>query len=116
MVEVRARRDSRDRLSSFFASGHAGWAEAGQDVVCAAVSALLQAAWMGLTEVAKIPVEGSRSDGALSLAWPREARDDPAAMAIVETTARSIEYIARQYPEHVRFIPERGTTGEKGHA
>lgn len=107
MVEVRIRKDSRDRLSSFFAGGHAGWADNGEDVVCAAVSALLQAAWLGLTEVAGFEVTGSRRDGRLELAWPERARDDAAAQAIVATAALSVERIAGQYPAHVRVIHER---------
>ncbi len=107
MVEVRLRRDSRERLSSFFAAGHAGWADAGDDVVCAAVSALLQAAWLGLAEVTGIAVEGKREGGLLRLEWPEAVRDDPAVRAIVETVARSIERLAVQFPEHVRVIAER---------
>ncbi len=107
MVEVHIRKDSRERLSSFFASGHAGWAQSGEDVVCAAVSALLQAAWLGLTEVARIEVEASRENGELALTWPTGSRDDTAVRSIVTTAALSVERIATQYPDHVRVIHER---------
>ena len=107
MVEIRVRKDSRDRLSSFFASGHAGWAESGEDVVCAAVSAILQAAWLGLSEVAAITVTATREDGRLELAWPPEVRAEAAVAAIVGTAALSVERIATQYPDHVRVIHER---------
>jgi uncharacterized protein YsxB (DUF464 family) len=107
MVQVTIRRDSRERLSSFFASGHAGWADAGQDVVCAAVSTLLQAAWLGLDEVAGIAVEGAREAGRLELSWPEAARSDPGVRAIVETVARSIETLAAQYPAHVKVAVAR---------
>ncbi len=106
MVEVRIREDSRGRLSSFFASGHAGWAESGEDIVCAAVSTLLQAAWLGLTEVAAVDIDGSRENGRLELAWPAPARDDIAAQAIAATVALSVERIATQYPDHLRVIHE----------
>jgi uncharacterized protein YsxB (DUF464 family) len=106
LVEVRVRKDSRNRLSSFYAAGHAGWADSGQDVVCAAVSALLQAAWLGLEEVAKVEVEGSRAKGRLELSWPEAAREDPAVAAIVATAQLAIERIATQYPSHVRVIVE----------
>ncbi len=106
MVEVRVRRDGRERLSSFLASGHAGWAQSGDDVVCAAVSAVLQAAWLGLSEVAKIDVDGRRESGSLTLAWPEAARGNAAVRAIVATAALSVERIALQYPEHVRVIHE----------
>ena len=107
MVEVRVRKDSRDRLSSFFASGHAGWAESGEDVVCAAVSAILQAAWLGLSDVAMVAVIATREDGRLELTWPVQSRADAAVAAIVGTAAISVERIASQYPDHVRVIHER---------
>ncbi len=110
MVEVRIREDGRARLSSFFASGHAGWAEDGKDIVCAAVSAILQAAWLGLSEVAHVEVAGTRkktqSEAVLELAWPQGSRDDAGVKAIVTTAALSIERIAAQYPDHVRTIRE----------
>lgn len=106
MVELHVRRDSRQRLSSFFATGHAGWAESGEDIICAAVSAVLQAAWLGLVEIQQIEVTGSRADGRLELAWPASARDDLGAQAIVATAVLSVERMATQFPDHVRVINE----------
>ena len=107
MVEIHIRKDSRDRLSSFFATGHSGWAESGEDVVCAAVSTVLQAAWLGLAEVANVEIDASREAGRLALAWPEGKRGDDVVRAIVATAALSVERIASQYPEHVRVIHER---------
>ena len=89
------------------ASGHAGWDDDGKDVVCAAVSAILQSALVGLGEVARIDVRSERRKGRLDVRWPVTARDDPATRAIVETAALSLEYIARQYPESVVVIRQR---------
>jgi uncharacterized protein YsxB (DUF464 family) len=94
--------DSRGRLSSFSAEGHAGWAESGSDVVCAAVSTLLQAAWLGLAEVAGVEVTGERASGKLALNWHEAGRHD--VDAIAETAARSIERLALQFPDHVRAV------------
>lgn len=107
MVTVTFRRDSRQRLSSVFAQGHAGWAESGRDIVCAAVSAILQAACAGLQEHAKLHVGLRRSSGELSFSVPEKARDDAAVIAIVRTAEISIEQIARQHPEHVAAASER---------
>jgi len=107
VVEFAIREDSRQRLSSFFVTGHAGWADDGDDVVCAAVSAIVQAAWLGLAEVAGVAVTGSRDKGRLELAWPAGSRDDAAVDAIVRTAALSIERIATQFPDHVRVIRTR---------
>jgi uncharacterized protein YsxB (DUF464 family) len=104
MVEVELYEDSRGRLSSFVAQGHAGWAEHGSDVVCAAVSTLLQAAWLGLVEVAGVEAEGSRSAGRLTLAWPADACEREDVRAIVGTAALSVERLAAQFPDHVRTV------------
>jgi hypothetical protein len=102
VVTVTFRRDSRNRLSSVFAEGHAGWAEPGEDVVCAAASAILQAAWLGLSEHAHVEVEGERSGGLLTMRWPEAAREREDVNAIVATAELSIARIAQQFPEHVR--------------
>ncbi len=107
MVEIRIVRDSRNRLSSFFAGGHAGWADHGQDVVCAAISTALQSAWLGLAEVAAVDVDAEKGEGTLRLAWPEAVRDDPAVRAIVATAALTVETIARQYPKSARVIHEK---------
>ena len=97
-------RDSQNRLSSVFAEGHAGWADPGQDVVCAAASAILQAAWLGLAEHAGIEVEGERTGGRLAMRWPAGARERADVRAIVATAELSIAQIARQFPDHVRAV------------
>jgi uncharacterized protein YsxB (DUF464 family) len=107
VVVVRIREDSRKRLSSFLAQGHAGWADSGSDVVCAAISTLLQAAWLGLHEYAGVSVEGSRrSAGELELRWPAAERERDDVRAIVTTAALSLERIALDYPHHVQVSRE----------
>ena len=75
MVTVRFRRDSQGRLSSVVSKGHAERGAPGEDVACAAVSALLQAAWAGLTDVAGVPVSGHRRSG--DLLGNAQRDDDP---------------------------------------
>jgi uncharacterized protein YsxB (DUF464 family) len=106
LVTVRIRRDTRSRLSSFLATGHAGWAESGRDLVCAAVSVILQSAWIGLSDVARVKPTGTRRRGRIALSWPLKNRSSPPVKAIVETAARSIEYLAVQYPRHVKVVTE----------
>ena len=101
MVTVTFRRVSRNRLSSVFAEGHAGWADPGEDVVCAAASAILQAAWLGLAEHARVDVDGERTGGRLAMRWPEAARDRDDVRAIVATAELSIAQIARQFPKNV---------------
>lgn len=104
MLEVTFYRDSRQRLSSVFARGHAGWADSGEDIVCAAVSAILQAARLGLEAHCKIPLDVEQQAGSLRLCWPESVRDREAVIAIVSTVELSVRQIAAQYPKHVQFI------------
>jgi uncharacterized protein YsxB (DUF464 family) len=105
MVEVTFYRDGRKRLSRFFASGHVEIPESSADeysLVCAAVSAVLQAARAGLQEVTKIDTGAQQRSGRLEVTIPAAAREDAAVHAIVATAEIAIEQIARQYPQHVR--------------
>lgn len=106
MLEIRFRRDSRDRLSSVVSRGHAEQGPHGQDVACAAVSALLQAAWAGLTDVARVKVTGHRRSGDLLMRWPKDARDRADVHAIVATAELAVEQIAKQYGGAIRFLRE----------
>ena len=106
MLEVRFRRDSRNRLSSVVSTGHAGQGEPGEDVACAAVSALLQAAWVGLTDVARVEVTGHRRTGDLLMRWPEDARERDDVRAIVATAELAIEQIAKQYRGAIRYVRE----------
>jgi hypothetical protein len=108
MLEVRFRRDSRDRLSSVVSTGHAQAGEPGEDVVCAAVSALLQAAWAGLTDVAGVAVRGRRRPGDFTMTWPEAARERADVNAIVRTAEIAVAQIAaqREYRGFVRYVRE----------
>jgi uncharacterized protein YsxB (DUF464 family) len=75
-------------------------------MVCAAVSAILQALRLGLETYAGIPVDAAQEPGDFHVRWPESARDEPALRAIVTTAELSIERIASQYPEYVRLTRE----------
>ena len=66
--------------------------------VCAAVSAILQAARLGLEEYAGIALEARQRTGDFSIRWPERDRDDDACTAIVATAELAVAQIARQYP------------------
>ena len=106
MVEVVFHRDSRNRLSSIFARGHAEFADA-DDLVCAAVSAILQTARLGLEEYAGVKLAAHQRSGEFSLVWPVEARDDERVRTIVATAELAVAQIAKQYPGHVACNTER---------
>ncbi|MBV8198933.1 MAG: ribosomal-processing cysteine protease Prp [Candidatus Eremiobacteraeota bacterium] len=114
MLAVTFYRDARDRIAALAARGHADFAEQGQDIVCAAVSAILQAARVGLEEHAGIALRARQRAGSMTLRWPEAARDAESVRAIVATAALAIEAIARRFPDHVQLHWRRiATTGGK---
>jgi hypothetical protein len=102
MVEVTFFRDGSDRLTGFSAHGHADFADAGDDIVCAAVSAVLQAAALGLTEHARAAMTTRRDAGVLELTWGNGERDRESVAAIAATAELAVQQIAARFPKHVR--------------
>jgi uncharacterized protein len=103
MLEVTFARDDRGRFCAILARGHADFAAHGSDIVCAAVSAILQAARLGLVEYARADVTVRQEPGRLELRWLEDQRDFESVRAIATTAALAVEQIARRYPKHVRL-------------
>jgi uncharacterized protein YsxB (DUF464 family) len=106
VLEVRFRRDSRQRLSSVLAHGHAEAGVAGDDVVCAAASAILQAAELGLSAYASLADVTVRAEGQMAFAIPEAAREREDVKAIVGTAELAIARLAWQFPVNVRIVRE----------
>jgi uncharacterized protein YsxB (DUF464 family) len=106
VIVVHFRRDSRQRLSSVLAQGHAQGGVAGDDVVCAAASAILQAAELGLLSYASVPNATRRADGHMAFAIPEAARDREDVKAIVATAELAIAQLAWQFPVNVQIVRE----------
>ena len=99
-------------LIGYSALGHSGYAEAGSDIVCAAVSALTQSTLNGLKNVLKAPVMfGQDDDGAfIEARLTPEAREDQLQQAqlLLVTLKEGLEAIQREYPRNLRiFFKER---------
>jgi uncharacterized protein len=103
MLEVTFHRDARGRIIGLSARGHADFADHGEDVVCAAVSAILQAAALGLAEYALAEMESRKAPGLLELRWDDEQSDRESVRAIVATAELAVQQIARRFPKHVRL-------------
>lgn len=103
MLEVTFYRDDADRPAGIVAHGHADFDARGRDVVCAAVSAILQAVRLGLSECAHVELEASQRPGELKLGWQENERNRESVRAIVGTAELAIEHIAGRFPKHVRI-------------
>ena len=103
MLEVTFFRDGHGQFRALSARGHTDFAEHGEDIVCAAVSAILQAARLGLERYAGNAPAAAQAPGAMDLGWSAADAGLESVRAIVATAEMAIEEIARRYPEHVRL-------------
>jgi uncharacterized protein len=106
MLQVTFYRDERDRICGLRARGHADFADHGKDIVCAAVSAILQAACLGLREHARAVVASRQEPGELELRVREDQRGLESVRAILATAELSVGQIAARFPKHVRFAKE----------
>ena len=89
------------------AEGHTGYGEAGEDIVCAAVSTLLQSALLGLLQVVGINVKFSVDEEKGSLRFtlpqnlsPHERHD---ADVVLNTMLCGIQDIYTEYSDYINL-------------
>lgn len=97
--------------TGFRALGHAGYADAGEDIVCAGISAVLQTAALGFTEVLRLQVELRMAEGNMLclVQGPLDAGQAREVKLLLETMAVGLKSIDLAYPGHMKLV----TGGEK---
>jgi uncharacterized protein YsxB (DUF464 family) len=94
--------------SGFEAKGHAGYARAGsEDIVCAAVSAILLTALNGLMDVIKAPCRVTRLEtrGSLPVTLKRAAGDMTRDASLIMAVAKAgIQRVSEDYPGRINLI------------
>lgn len=116
MLEVTFFRDDHDRFAALTAYGHADFDDYGQDIVCAAVSSILQAARLGLEHYAGGEIEASQDAGELKITWGEGERDRESLQAILTAAELAVMQVARRFPEHVSLARERISKRLRGNA
>ena len=107
MTTVTVFRRPDGSLSGFDCRGHAEYADAGEDIVCAAVSALTQGTLNGLLNVLKAPVDYriDEKDGILTASLGDVPEDKRAgAQLLLETLASALQMIEADYARFIRVI------------
>ena len=95
-----------ERPLGFTAKGHTGYAEHGEDIVCAAVSALTQTAYLGLTELADAETEFASRDGELRLRLSPSVEGETREKAelILGTMLLGLRAIEQNYSDYLKII------------
>lgn len=92
---------SVDHYTEWYVTGHAGYAEKGKDIVCAAVSALtitLENAMEALADVPVVKKQYISEDLRMYLPVPSDKTD-----LLIETYKIGIEGLQEAYPNHVQL-------------
>ena len=103
--------DDQGQIREFELSGHAGYAEEGQDIVCAGVSALSISAVNGLERFLSAAPKVEEKDGYISCKLIGGAEQDlEKAQWILQTMVLGIEQIQTAYRKEYIFIDRRRWT------
>ncbi len=107
MIIVTIEKDN-GAITSVEGVGHSGYAPAGEDVVCAGVSALIQALALGMSDIAKVEstkIEIDTQRTRIKVSWPRS--DKREILLLAETVVRSLENISKSYKGYVKIVEVR---------
>ncbi len=89
------------------AHGHTGYAEAGSDIVCAALSAVMQTAVMGLEKVAKIKdftYYFADTDGSMEIRLgDLDTEERHNADVVLDTMLCGVSDLAEGYPRFIKL-------------
>lgn len=98
---------NNQNIMSIEATGHSGYAEAGQDIVCAAVSTLTQNLIVGLTEVVGIEPKYVVDENIphLMVALPKElnAEKMKSAQILMRSTCLGLTQVAKEYSKFIKI-------------
>ncbi len=105
MINVVLFRNQQNQLVRFTMKGHAGYAERGADIVCAAATTAAMTAVNGLTDVAHISINPKVSAGHLDCSLPEKlsSQERHDADVILESLLLTFINLAEQYPAYFRM-------------
>ena len=94
------------RILGFSFSGHSGYAEAGQDVVCAAISAVVGMAEATINDVcgAKAKVRVKEEDARISLTLPTSCDEEESVQAVLAGLLLYLCNLRDEYPDYIEVL------------
>ena len=95
-----------DRITGFSISGHSGYAEAGQDIVCAAISAVVTMAEATINDVcgAKAKVRVKDEQARITLTLPTSCDEEEAVQAVLSGMMLTLLSLREDYPDYLEVL------------
>ena len=95
-----------DRITGFSVSGHSGYSEAGSDIVCAAISAVVTMAEATINEVcgAKAKVRVKEQDARITLTLPASCDEEESVQAVLAGMMLTLCSMRDDYPDYIEVL------------
>ena len=95
-----------DRITGFSVSGHSGYAEAGSDIVCAAISAIVTMAEATINDVcgAKAKVRVKEEDARITLTLPAACDEEESVQAVLAGMLLTLFSMRDDYPYYIEVL------------
>ncbi|MBQ8769193.1 MAG: ribosomal-processing cysteine protease Prp [Oscillospiraceae bacterium] len=95
-----------DRITGFSVSGHSGYAEAGSDIVCAAISAVVTMAEATINEVcgANAKVRVKEEDARITLTLPTSCDEEDAIQAVLAGMMLTLCSMRDDYSDYIEVL------------
>ena len=101
MITITIRKE-KDKVVAFSVTGHAEYADEGQDIVCSAVSALTINTVNSIEQLTSDRICTAQSDGELHAEMLGTV--SPEAHLLLQSMYLGLQSVAEQYPGHVKII------------
>ena len=95
-----------DRITGFSISGHSGYGEAGSDIVCAAISAVVTMAEATINDVcgAKAKVRVGENEARITLKLPKSCDEEEAVQAVLAGMLLTLISMRDDYPDYIEVL------------
>ena len=95
-----------DRITGFSVSGHSGYAEAGSDIVCAAISAVVTMAEATINEVcgAKAKVRVKDDQARITLMLSASCDEEDTVQAVLSGMMLTLISMRDDYPDYIEVL------------
>ena len=95
-----------DRITGFSVSGHSGYAESGQDIVCAAISAVVTMAEATINDIcgAKAKVRVKNEDARITLTLPASCEEEDTIQSVLAGLMLYLVDLRDQYPDYIEVL------------
>ena len=95
-----------DRITGFSVSGHSGYAEKGEDIVCAAITALVTMAEATINDVcgAKAKVRVKEEDARITLTLPTSCDEEESVQAVLSGMMLTLISLREEYEDYIEVL------------